>query len=368
MIKNETGLIFNISGKEVKADRPEPIVSNIDVVPYSRQMSPQTAIEALAEGYPVLISDYYSSGLAVLKELKTFVKKQNSDQSFQGQRDFRNAFRELSQRLMLVVRDNELVVKKAPEIGWLKILYPELKGFLLPFTQVQGLNSSWQWYTKGFFLPVVNKKIKPWHGTYFPTRFDHLKLFNTWLKHYKGERKSAIDVGIGCGVLSFQMVKSGFEKVYGTDSNSNSIIGLDQYLNPEKQNSRIELLHGDLFANCNMETELIVFNPPWLPAAYGLEGLDTAVYYEADLFPRFFAEAKKHLKPDGKVLLLFSNLAQITELTDKHPIEEELKNGGRFKKEFFVQREVKEASGKTRRNQNWRTSEKVELWVLSNVK
>lgn len=364
MLKKEPGLSFTVSGKEIQADRPEPILANIDVVPYKRRMDPQIAIDALVEGYYVLIVDFYSSGLTVLKEIKEYVKNQYPDQSFQGQRDLRSVFRELSHRLLLVVRNHKLAVKKAPEIGWLKTLYPEFNEFLLPFPQVQGLNSSWQWHEKGISIPILDKKIHPWFGTYFPTRFEHLKLFDKWLKQYKGEKKSAIDIGIGCGVLSFQLLKHGFEKVYGTDSNPNAIIGLSETLKKNKLDSKIDLIHGDLFATCNVKTELIVFNPPWLPEPYNAEGLDKAIYYDINLFPRFFAEAKKHLKSEGRLVLMFSNLAHITKVTDNHPIKTELAEGGRFEKELFMQREVSSASKKTRRNQNWRASEMVELWVL----
>lgn len=364
MLKNKTGLVLTISGREIQADRPEPIISNIDVIPYKRRMEPQIAIDALVDGHYVLIVDFYSSGLTILRELKKYVKNKHSGQSFQGQRDFRSVFRELSHRLLLLVCNNKLTLRKAPEIGWLKTLYPELNEFLLPFPQVQGLNSSWQWYEKGISIPVLDKKIHPFFGTYFPTRFEHLKLFDNWLKQYKGEKKSAIDIGIGCGVLSLQMLKHSFEKVYGTDSNTNAIIGLKEYLDKNKLYSKINLIHGDLFANCNLKTELIVFNPPWLPASHNLEGIDKAIYYEVNLFPRFFAEAKKHLKAEGKVVLLFSNLAQITKVGESHPIEAELSGGGRFQKELFIQKKVRQASKNTRRNQNWRTSEMVELWVL----
>lgn len=364
ILKNESELVLIISGKEIVADRPEPITSNIDVVPYKRRMNPQIAIKALVDGDYVLIVDFYSSGLTVLSELKKYIKKKHSDQSFHGQRDFRLLFRELSHRLLLLVSNNKLTVRKAPEIGWLKILYPETNEFLLPFPQVQGLNSSWQWYKKGISIPVLDKKIHPYFGTYFPTRFEHLKLFDNWLKQYKGEKISAMDIGIGCGVLSFQMLKYNFEKIYGTDSNPNAIIGLNEDLNKNKLNSKIDLIHGDLFAGCNFKTELIVFNPPWLPASHNLEGIDKAIYYDANLFPRFFVEAKKHLKTEGRVVLLFSNLAQITKVSEFHPIEVELSNGGRFQKELFIQKKVSQASKNTRRNQNWRTSEMVELWVL----
>ena len=360
MFMNESG----ISGIGIKPDRPEPLISDIDVVPYKRRMDPQMAVDAIADGYYVLIVDFYSSGLAVLSELKKYVKNKHSDQSFQGQRDFRALFRKLSHRLLLKVSSHKISIRKAPVIGWFKILYPELDEFLLPFPQVQGLNSSWQWYENGISIPVLNKKIHPWFGTYFPTRFEHLELFDNWLKQYKGERKSAIDIGIGSGVLSFQMLKHGFGKVCGTDSNPNAIIGVNEDLKKNKLSSKIDLNHGDLFANCNEKTELIVFNPPWLPASTNSEGLDKAIYYDTNMFSRFFTEAIKHLKADGRLVLLYSNMAQITKISDGHPIEEEISAGGRFQKELLIQKKVRPASKNTRRNQNWRTSEMVELWVL----
>ncbi len=364
MIENSSGVIINVSGKKIEVNRPEPIVSDIDVVAYKRRMDPQIAVEALVDGDYVLIVDFYSSGLTILNELNRYLKNRYSDKSFRGQRDFRSEFRKLSHRLLLQVNNNKITVRKAPSIGWLKELYPELKEFLLPFPQIQGLNSSWQWYEKGINIPVLNRKIYPYFGTYFPTRFEHLDLFDNWLKQYTGDKKSAIDVGIGSGVLSYQMLKHGFAKIIGTDSNPNAIIGIDDDFNRKKQNKRIDLIHGDLFADCNLKSELIVFNPPWLPATHDLGGIDKAIYYDIDLFPRFFTEAEKHLETDGRIVLLFSNLAQITKEGERHPIEEELLSGGRFQKDKFVQKKVSSASKNTKRDQYWRATEMVELWVL----
>lgn len=347
---------------KLKASRPEPITSNIDVFPFNSQTKAQDAIDALIDGYQILIVDYFSSGLTLLNRLKQFIKTEYSEESFKGQREFRSAFRELSNRILLKVTDHKLAVRKAPEIGWLKILYPELNEFLLPFPQIQGLNSAWQWYKKGIYIPVLKQKINPWFGTYFPTRFEHLELFDSWVKRYNGEKKSAFDIGAGSGILSFQLLKNGFGKVYGTDTNPNAIIGLNE--NKNTLQSKMELVHGDLFAGSNVKTELIVFNPPWLPASQDLDEIDKAIYYNPELFPKFFAETKKHLQPNGRVVLLFSNLAQITKVSDSHPIETELAKGGRFEKELFLQKKVRMSSKKTRRDQTWRTSEMVELWVL----
>ena len=364
MPEKEKEIESNASIGEIQANRPEPTITDIDVVIYKQRMTPKFAVDALVEGYSVLIVDFYSSGLAVLNELKQYISAKYPDQSFQGQREARAAFRELSQKLFLKISNHKILVRKSPEIGWLKILYPELTVFLLPFSQVQGLNSAWQWYEKGIFIPVLRKKIHPWFGTYFPTRFEHLELFENWLKEYKGKKESAIDVGIGSGVLTLQMLKHGFGSICGTDSNPNAIIGFDEYAEQNQLKSKITLSHGDLFDGCKSSADLIVFNPPWLPASYNPGGIDSAIYYDEDLFSRFFTEASNYLNEGGRVVVIFSNLARITNHETIHPIENELAVGERFVKERFIDKQVRAASKNSRRNLERRSDEKVELWVL----
>ncbi len=345
-------------------NRPEPIVSEVEALAFTKRMEPQAAVEALVAGSSVLIRDFYSSGLLVLSELKKYVRHHYPDESYQGQRGNRAVFRELSNRLLLQVKANRLMVRKAPEIGWLKILYPDVEEFLIPFVQVQGLNSAWQWFQRGVSIPVLKNKIFPFYGTYFPTRFEHLELLEKWLEGYQGSRASAIDVGVGSGVITYQLLNHGFAQVEATDSNPNAIHGMKEALGKKSITSKVELCLGDLFADCNLQADLIVFNPPWLPLANDNAGIGKAMYYDEELFPRFFAEAVNHVKPEGRLVLLFSNLAQITGLTKTNPIEEEIAHGGRWQKEVRVKSKVKAASPETRRNQNWREEELVELWVL----
>ncbi len=345
-------------------NRPKPLGSKTEVVPFTKRMEPQTAIDDLIEGRQVLIQDFYSSGLLLLSKLRKHVNQRHSEKSYRGQRENRTTFRELSSRVLLRVKDNRLVVRKAPEIGWLSELYPDTSEFLISFPQVQGLNSSWQWFQKGISIPTLKEKVFPYYGTYFPTRFEHLQLLEEWLGSYAGSKATAIDVGVGSGVITYQLLNHGFGKVLATDINPNAIYGMHQSLKEKCLTSRMELALGDLFANSELQADLIVFNPPWLPLEEGNHGIEQAMYYQADLFPRFFSEASEHLRPGGRLVLLFSNLAQITHQTETNPIEEEIKHGGRFHQDLLVKSKVGSASKKTRRNQSWRGDEFVELWVL----
>ncbi len=352
----------------LQPDRPGIITSKIDAIGFYRKMDTRATVKKMLGGSYVLVEEFYSNGLQILLELKKVLKRKYNDSTFQGQRDYRSAFRQASHRLLLKVHDNELVVRKSPEIGWLKLLYPDVSDFYITFPEVQGLNSSWQWYQKGMKIDILKMSLHPFFGTYFPTRFDHLELFDQWLKTYKGAKENAVDIGIGSGVLSFQLIQHGFTRVFGSDTNKNAIIGLLQETARLGLDDKLVLSHGDLFSDCEFQSELIVFNPPWLIAKYKLEeGIDKAIYYEKELFPRFFRQAKKHLAKEGKLVLLFSNLAQVAGTGDLHPIMEELEKSDRFVTEMHLQKKVKPSSKNTKRKDS-RTNEKVELWVLAHKK
>ena len=351
---------------DIQVNKPEPFLPEQPLAQFNQSINIHRTIKGLESGKPILITEFYSNGLLLHNELHNHLKKTLPNKTFQEQRAYRSAYQKLSSLIYVKIAAHKLTVKKAPSIGWLAKLYPETSDFLLPFSKVQGLNSSWQWYQNGMVLLVLRNKIHPYYGVYFPTRFDHLILFDNWLKRYSGPKKSAIDVGIGSGVLAFQMVKHGFQKVFGTDTNPNAIVGLTESMGDTKMSRKIELDFASLFGKWDKQTELIVFNPPWLPASQELDRNDEAMYYPENLFPEFFTEAKKRLLPDGKLVVIFSNLAQITEVSKNHPIETELAKGGRFKLETCLTRKVKAASNKTMREQNWRTEEGVELWVLVN--
>jgi len=351
--------------QSIQPDRPNIITTEIEAISFYRKMDTKATVVEMIAGKYVLVEEFYSNGLQVLNELKRNLLLKHKDKSFQGQRDFRSAFREASHRLLLKVKDNKLIVKKCPDIGWLELLYPDASEFYVSFPEVQGMNSSWQWYKKGIEIKTLNLTLHPFYGTYFPTRFDHLKLFDKWLKKYEGAKNNAIEIGVGSGVLSFQLIQNGFKNIFATDTNKNAIIGVSQESKRLGFEDKITLNHGDLFENCDVRADLIVFNPPWLLAKHKLEeGIDKAMYYEEELFPRFFEQAQKHLSPDGKIVLIFSNLAQVVDEESTHPIIEELQKNKRFRKELHLRRDVRASSRRTKRTDS-RDNEKVELWVLA---
>ncbi|PQJ73221.1 methyltransferase [Polaribacter butkevichii] len=352
---------------KLKINKPTPIRPGEELLKFDSHTDVRETLYAMRDGKSVLITEFYSNGMLLLKELQKHLKIRLPNKTLKEQHAFRAEYHRLSNLILLKITNQEVAVDKAPKIGWLHTLYTGKNDFLLTFPEVQRLNSAWQKFHKGVKVPVLRNKVHPYYGVYFPTRFDYLTLFDNWLKRYEGPKKSAIDVGIGSGVLSFQMVQHGFQKVFGTDTNPNAILGLKEFMGDTKLSRKIELNYGNLFATIEKETELIVFNPPWLPAISNEENIDEAVYYNKNLFPKFFADASNKLAEGGKLVVLFSNAAEIKNLTKENPIEKELAKGIRFKLEKCLKKTIKPPVDKSKRNKKVTALEEAQLWVLTKV-
>ncbi|TVQ69810.1 MAG: class I SAM-dependent methyltransferase [Balneolaceae bacterium] len=352
--------------------RPGVIVPETDPEPASKKSDMEPLSASLLAGRFVLIRDEFATGLAILSRLRehVFGSRKGGTDDFQSYRSKRAAYRDASNRLLVPVEGNRIALKKAPAIGWLDELYPDMSDFLLPFPQVQGLNSSWQWFLKGVRFPVLKHEIYPWYGTYFPTRFDHLFLFDKWLKQYSGNRTAAMDIGTGCGVLAFMLLERGFEHVLAADINPNAVMTVRENARHRGLQDRIGALVSNLFESAIFDgydhrADLIVCNPPWLPSDPDSETslLDNAIYYDPDFFKRFFSEAGSYLNQNGRLIVLFSNLGRTSGMDTGHPVEEELENKQRYRKVRMMRRNVAAPSVKTRRRDH-RKDEFVELWEL----
>lgn len=346
-------------------NRPEPVSPPNEIITVKKGDDYRKTAELLADENPVLIEDQFPTGLAVLSELKKHIMGKSTEGDFREYRERRSKFHSASNLLLVPIQNHKIALRKSPNIGWLSKLYPNVDSFHLPFPKVQGLNSSWQWYKNGIKYPGVKKKIHPYYGAYFPTRKDHLYLFDYWLRKYRGSKKTALDMGTGCGILAFQMLTKGFESVTGTDINPNSILSARESAESLGYSDKMKIIHSNLFENVNGLFDLIVFNPPWLPAEESSEGLDQAIYYDPSMFDSFFSEAGAYLKKEGKVAFIFSNLGLKEGVSRTHPVEDELQKE-RFKKVKQIRRKADRSSQKTKRRDH-RKDEYVELWELEKV-
>ena len=156
------------------------------------------------------------------------------------------------------------------------------------------------------------------------------------------------------------LCKRGFERVLATDSNPNAIESVRREVR-RLSGRPIDLSHCDLLGDDPPPADLVVFNPPWTKGS--TDGfLDRALYFEDGLFERFFDQAIDRITPDGRIVLLFSNVIRLVQPDVPHPIDAEL-DRGRLRLVQKLTRRVRPTPDKSGRRR--KTKEKVEVWELA---
>ena len=136
-------------------------------------------------------------------------------------------------------------------------------------------------------------------------------------KYAKG---TVLDMGTGSGIQAEEAAKSKkVTRVFAVDVTAESITHCIRNI----KNKKIKFMMSNLFSIFQKDErykkikfDTIIFNPPYLPQDPGIE--DVTLYggkggYE--IVMKFLYQAKKYLKPNGKILLLFSSL------TNKEQVE-----------------------------------------------
>lgn len=332
---------------------PAPIL-DADARPITAATPVALAVAALRRGQRLRVTDRYGTGADVLDALAEALGPPPAGAPFPDRRAFRQELRRLAMDLLAPVRDHRVALHGAGAVGFLPEFYPETPAFELPFPVVQELHGAWRRYDQGVRLPVLGGTLHPFWGTYAPTRTEHLELFATWLSSHEGSRGTAVDVGTGSGVLAMLLAKAGFPRVIAIDQNPNAVESVRREVARDPRYSAIDPRVGDLLNKVDGAVDLIVFNPPWITGAT-TSSTEEALYAGPDLMPRFFDQALDHLAPEGKVVVVYSNINQLVRADDPHPVEVEL-DRGRFSVVQRLQRRIKSKGRRTR--------ERVEVWEL----
>jgi len=340
--------------------RPEPsLIRTGD--PVDRGTSARRAAHRLRDGDTLFVTDAWHTALVVMRALRELLGEPPKNADFPTKQAARRAWREASNRLVVPVVAHRVALTGAPDIGFLAELYPELDRFGLPFPAALDLFNAWQRYEEGVPLAVLGHRIHPFYGTYAPSRTSHLELFATWLAQDTGARGRAIDVGTGSGILALMLCRAGFDDVQATDVSPNAVLSVRRQMARHEAGLPLTVRQGDLLEGVEGLFDRIVFNPPWMQGLIE-SPLDRALVFDDDLFPRFFDQALEHLAPEGRVVLVFSNVIELIQPDVGHPIAAELKRG-RYREVQVMRRRVQGTltpDGKKRR-----TKEKVEVWELA---
>lgn len=161
----------------------------------------------------------------------------------------------------------------------------------------------------------------------YEPREDSLLLADQVRKHAKGV---VLDMGTGSGVQAEAALElPHVARVIAVDKNPAAVKHCKQTIKKRK----LECYISDLFAVFKKgklkgtQFDTIIFNPPYLPADKNKPDMALIGGKKGyEVVERFLADAPHHLKTDGIILLLFSNL------TNRHKVEELIRlNGFEFK-------------------------------------
>ncbi len=336
-----------------------------------REIKPGTPFrqikKTLDSGYEVLLAGTHGFALGIHSWLKKECLKSTPIVDYASWRQYKRMLHEYQSRVWIKVMNGRPTILKSPHNPWLSEFFPEYDEYYIGFADFLGMNGARQWYEKGIQYPMINHRLFPYYGVYFPTRYDHLRLFDQWLSSEKGFRR-AIDIGAGCGILSFIMRKHGIGFIHATDTNPNAVFGLMEELH------RHGVMHGDVIFPEQADLfgsfvpgpdDLVVFNPPWIPAKAETT-MDSASYFSDGFFDRFFNEIRTSCAKGTRIAILFSDFAQVAGITNLNPIVESLQQ---FSNDVhLLGYDKKPVSDKPGKQKSWvagiRQDEHVELFVL----
>jgi len=160
-------------------------------------------------------------------------------------------------------------------------------------------------------------------------------LLEKVVKRY-AKGKGVLDVGSGSGMQALAARDVGAEEVLAVD--------VDEEAVEFCRGKGLNVVESDLFSNVSGKFDLIVFNPPYLPAD-SREDSESARATSGgekgdELIVRFLQKVGSYLEEDGKILLVVSSLTPLGEiekiLRDKKMKKRVVASEKVFMEELFV--------------------------------
>jgi SAM-dependent methyltransferase len=226
----------------------------------------------------------------------------------------------LGSLLVLVEPDHTLKLGRAPDVraacdhaygpaddaGGAPAAEP--RGTCVALTELVGVLSAYQWHQQGVEIEALGERIHPAYGVFSPVRGEYVDLVADM--PFTGEAVPPVvfDLGTGTGVLAALLAGRGVRTVVATDINPRAVTCARSNVRRLGLADRVQVVEADLWPSGR--ADLIVCNPPWLPAR-PTSALELGIYDTgSDLLHRFLDGLTEHLMPGGEGWLVLSDLAE----------------------------------------------------------
>jgi len=125
-------------------------------------------------------------------------------------------------------------------------------------------------------------------------------------------RGALLEIGAGTGIVSVYCQLQNGNSTVATDINPRAVQNCRD--NVQKFGAAVDVRQGSLFEPLGAEEKFdhIFWNHPWCDSVRAKDVLEQAVYdFEYEALEQFLQTAQQHLKPEGRVLLGTSELADL---------------------------------------------------------
>jgi methylase of polypeptide subunit release factors len=183
------------------------------------------------------------------------------------------------------------------------------QSFIVSLREILGLIGAYEWSKNGVEISVINNKIHPSYGVFSPIRGEYLTLVDT--APLPTPCTTAFDIGTGTGVLAAILANRGVKTVIATDNSQRALDCAQKNINHLEMKNAVTVLNANLFPDESYgKADLIVCNPPWLPARPS-SVLESAIYDEnSQMLKGFLTGLKAHLNDSGEGWLILSDFAE----------------------------------------------------------
>ena len=280
----------------------------------------KVAYKQVCEGASLLYRGDFQNAKQLLQaitrkvDIKPILPAENLTQAFHQHRARQIQRASITNKILIELNHGACDLKRAPDVkeAVAGALITNVKldkippKMLLSLRELLGMVGAHEWRKKGVAIDALPANIHAHYGVYSPIRGEYLELINSTSF---GNAKTAFDIGTGTGVIAAILVTRGIKAVIATD---NSVRALNCAAeNIEKLNLKqyITLEQANLFPSGHKKADLIVCNPPWLPAKANAP-IEHAIYDpNSAMLKGFLSGVKAYLNDDGEAWLILSDLA-----------------------------------------------------------
>ncbi len=216
--------------------------------------------------------------------------------------------------LIPVQADHRIDLRRAPEVAQAcaEVLGEQTEPYVLSLRQLQALIAAHEWRKKGVLIPALNAHIHPHYGVFSPIRGEYLELLMQ--AELPPNCTTAWDIGTGTGVIAAILAKRSIPNITATDTDERALHCARENIERLGYTRQIQIQQANLFPDApdtpNARADLIVCNPPWLPAKAS-SPVEHAVFDAGGaMLKGFLSGVAQHLSERGQAWLIMSDLAE----------------------------------------------------------